>query len=88
MNDFLKSLWYSSLMEDTFEKNDEEKRLLIEAAAYEDELIKNMTDEQKENLFEYSRCLGEISCVCDAKAFVKGVKFAASFLIEALNNED
>lgn len=86
MNDFLKSIWYLSIMEDTFEKNDEEKRLLKEAAAYEDELTKNMTDEQKEILFEYSCCLSEISCVCDAKAFVKGVKFAASFITEALNN--
>ena len=32
----------------------------------------------------YDNCLNEISDICERKAFIKGIRFATQYLIEAI----
>lgn len=62
----------------------EEKKITDMLVACEEKLHERLTEEQVEELEKYKDCLDEMGNIAERNAFVKGVRFAAVFLIEAL----
>ena len=84
MKRILEDLWYSYQMENAVKFGKEEKEMAKKISIAEDALQKSLNDEQKVALKIYEDCLDEISDACEKKAFVKGIRFAVGFLLEAL----
>ena len=84
MKRILEDLWYSYQIENVAKFGNEEKEMANKISIAEETLQKSLTDEQKAALKVYEDCLDEVSAACEKKAFVKGVRFAVGFLLEAL----
>ena len=84
MDNFLKNLWYTSLMENSVEKDYEKKKLSKVADNCEEKLLGAMNDEQKKTFTEYTTAISNINSMTESDAFVKGVRFAVTFMMEAL----
>ena len=84
MKRILEDLWYSYQMENAVKFGKEEKEMAKKISIAEDALQKSLNDEQKVALKIYEDCLDEISDACEKKAFIKGIRFAVGFLLEAL----
>lgn len=84
MKRVLEDLWYSYQMENAVKVGKEEKEMAKRISLAEEALHQSLNEEQKAALKVYENCLDEISGVCEKNAFVKGVRFAVNFLLEAL----
>lgn len=88
MKKILEDLWYSYLMENSIERNTEKKKILNILTANEEKLHEKLNKEQKEALENYENSLYEINSISEKEAFIKGIRFATMFLIEALCLDD
>ena len=84
MKSILEDLWYSYQMENAVKAGKQEREMAERISIAEGVLHQSLTKEQKAALKAYEDCLDEISGVCEKNAFVKGVRFAVGFLLEAL----
>ena len=84
MKRMLEDLWYSYQMENAVKASKPEKEMAKRISTAEEVLHRSLNDEQKAALKAYEACLDEISGVCEKNAFVKGIRFAVGFLLEAL----
>ena len=84
MEKTLKDLWNSYQAENLLKNSAEGKKALGKLIVSEEKLNKHLTDNQKELLKAYDNCLNEISDICERKAFIKGIRFATQYLIEAI----
>ena len=50
-----------------------------------EKLLENMSDKDKELFETYQQTMMKMECIVEKDAFVKGVKFATKFLVEAIN---
>ncbi len=81
-NNILNELWEYI---DTFNPyaGKEEKEILSVVAVKSEEFAKSMTNEQIPIFEDYHDSLSELHSVERKEAFVKGVRFATQFLLEA-----
>ena len=86
MKKALEDLWYSYLMENTWEENTEKKAIVSKLAEKENALRSLLTAEQKEQYEECEKLLQELYSLSEKEAFIKGVCFATNFLVEALSS--
>ncbi len=62
----------------------EEEREILSVVAKKSELFIKSINEQQTKLFEdYQNSLSELNIVCQKNAFIKGIKFATAYLLEA-----
>jgi hypothetical protein len=86
MKKTLEDLWYSYLMDQSWEKCDEKKAILSALAEKEDALRSVLTAEQKNQYEDCEKLLLELYSLSERDAFVKGACFATKFLLEALSS--
>lgn len=84
MSKMLENLWDSDPMEDFVERNEEKKRILDQLIINEEKLRANLDEEQAEMLKICEDCLNDISAIDEKEAFMKGIRFATRFMVEAL----
>ncbi len=83
MKTVLEELWYSYLEDNDPKLSCEEKRLLEILVKSENGLREELNDKQIELLEDFTECWGELSSVCRKESFIKGVRFATQYLLEA-----
>lgn len=83
----LEDLWYNYLIEVIVERTDKEKEIIKNLTESDNCLRDKLNEEQKELLEEYDDAFMQVSRISEKNAFVKGVQFAARFLVEALCGE-
>ena len=66
---------------------DDEKKTLSVVAKKSSDLKKSLSDNQYLVFEDYQNSLLELCSVEKKEAFIRGVKFAAGFIFEALNND-
>lgn len=86
MKKTLEDLWYSYLMDQSWEKCNEKKAILSALAEKEDALRSVLTAEQKNQYEDCEKLLLELYSLSERDAFVKGACFATKFLLEALSS--
>ena len=86
MKKTLEDLWYSYLMDQSWEKCNEKKAILSALAEKEDDLRSVLTAEQKNQYEDCEKLLLELYSLSERDAFVKGACFATKFLLEALSS--
>lgn len=52
-----------------------------------EKLLKDLPDDKKQIFETYYNSIQKIECIMEKDAFIRGVKFAAGFFVEALNDE-
>lgn len=80
----LEDLWYNYLIEVMVERTDKEKEIIKNLTESDNCLRDKLNDEQKALLQNYDNAFMQVSRISEKNAFVKGVKFATRFLVEAL----
>ena len=85
MNNTIKKIWESYITESAVQTA-EEKLALNKIVRTEEELHGLLNATQIELLEKYSNNINELNCICEAKAFSSGVRFAVGFLLDALYN--
>lgn len=86
-NPTIEELWYLYQSETTAKFDKELSEFFKNSEACREKLLQNMSDEDK-NLFEtYQQAMTKIECIVEKDAFVKGVKFASKFLVEAMSQD-
>jgi len=86
-NSTLETLWELYQSEYPLKVCTKEKELIKEIEEYGDKLCASLDEQQKEMLQRYQDLWDRVSCFSEKEAFIKGVKFATGFLLEALDNE-
>lgn len=86
MKKTLEDLWYSYLMDQSWEKCNEKKAILSALAEKEEALRSVLTAEQKNQYEDCEKLLLELYSLSERDAFVKGACFATKFLLEALSS--
>ena len=86
MKKILEDVWYSYLMDQSWEKCNEKKAILSALAEKEDALRSVLTAEQKNQYEDCEKLLLELYSLSERDAFVKGACFATKFLLEALSS--
>ncbi len=66
---------------------DEEKEILSVVSQKSEALTESLNDEQRCLLEEYHSSLSELNYICYRQYFIKGIRFATSFLIEAIYDD-
>ena len=84
MSKVLEDLWFSCEMQNRVEQNEEKKELLELIVNYEKKIQKDLTEEQKAQFKKYGDCISDLHCITECEAFIRGIRFATAFLIEAL----
>ena len=83
----LDNLWYSYLIESVLKKSDKEKELIKQFSTDNNALMETLNNQQKELLEKYDQSLSTLNGLTEKMAFIKGVKFTARFLFEALSED-
>lgn len=86
-NSTLEQLWYLYQSEYPLKVCSQEKELVKEMEEYGDKLRASINEQQNEMLQRYQDLWDRVSCFSEKEAFIKGVRFAAGFLLDALDNE-
>ena len=84
MKKTLEELWYSYLLQNSPKMDRAQEKTLKRITEDYDGLIQILDETQKEKLRIYETHLNELSDLSEKRAFIKGVRFAASFLVETL----
>ena len=81
-------LWWEYMAEECARiETEEEKKAMKELTRVGEELRKPLTEEQNTLLDKFAESLGSLQSCFMEKAFVKGIRFATSFLWDALKEE-
>ena len=84
MKTVLEDLWYSYIMENPIEENEQNKRLLRALVEKQDYLKEHLDPEIFKICEECHSMIFEMSGISEKEAFVKGVQFATRYLVEAM----
>ena len=84
----IKELWHGNINPQTDSRNNskEMKELLGYMARHHDDLLKIMTDEQKEIFDKFEDCWGEYASYAEQAIFEYAFKLGARFAIEVQQN--
>ncbi len=84
MKMLLEHLWDSYQQQQPKKEFETRERLFEERDGYEKQLLSNMTEEQKELFKQYAQCVEQIQCFSEKAAYVEGISFGVTFLVEGL----
>ena len=86
MNNTIKELWHGNIMPQSDRSNStpEMKELLEYISRHHEDLLKTMTDEQKELFEKFEDCWSEYASLSDAELFEYAFKPGMNLAIEAL----
>ena len=86
MNNPIKELWHGNIIpgEDSRHNTPEMKQLLEYISRYNDDLLKTMTDEQKESFEKFHDCWDEYVSFAEAAIFEYAFKLGMQIAIETL----
>ena len=84
MKNLLEELWYSYDMTDTNENEEQRSELLNLIVLNEDRLKETLNEKEMDILTKLENCIQELNDLSQKEAFIKGVRFATSFMCEAL----
>ena len=84
----IEKLWYSNFMENTC-GDDRKRKKKIKELFQKREMIKEKMDENGQLMLEqYDEAVDQLEADFEKEAFMKGVRFAVSFLMEALSDHE
>ncbi|MBQ8497463.1 MAG: hypothetical protein IJ489_08435 [Clostridia bacterium] len=87
MNNFLKNIWNGNECPiETPLVTDEMRHLEQIIEKHKLKLSENLNEYLQETLEKYDRYLTELLCISEETAFIKGIRFASQFFMEALSN--
>ncbi|MBR6633970.1 MAG: hypothetical protein IKL05_06705 [Clostridia bacterium] len=84
MKSLLEDLWFSYQLEKMGDQSEKRKALLCDLIERQRELSAQMNDLQKKLFEEYGELYGMLNCETEKDSFVEGVRFAISFILEAI----
>ncbi len=84
MKKVLEQLWYEYQTEEGIEQSEEEKELIHRLVQKSDVLRAGLSEKQKYDLEQRDECQNELCSLCAKEAFIKGVRFATGYLLEAI----
>ena len=92
MKSMIKELWHGNIspQEDSRNNSPEMKELMEYMARYHDDLLKTMTDEQKEIFEKFDDCWSEYASYAEEAIFTYAFKLGAQLMLETqlqLNKE-
>ena len=87
MKHLLEELWNSYLTQKPTEQTEEKRELIGAILEVEDKLREKLDEKQIDLLEQYVDCIGNLHAVSETEAFIGGVRFASSFLVEALGKD-
>ena len=87
MKSIIKELWRGNIMppEDARQNSPEMAQLLEYISRHNDDLLKTMTDEQKEIFEKFEDCWGEYATYAEEAIFEYAFKLGMRIAIETLN---
>ena len=87
MKHLLEEIWGLYLMQKPMKQSEEKRKLIDEILEAEEKLRESLDETQIDLLEQYMDCIGNLHAVSESEAFIDGVRFASSFLIEALGKD-
>ena len=86
MKSMIKELWRGNVMppEDSRHNTPEMKQLLEYISRHNDDLLKTMTDEQKEIFEKFEDCWGEYASLSDEMLFEYAFKLGARLILDVM----
>ena len=86
----IKELWHGNICPQTDSRNNapEMKELMEYMARHHDDLLKSMTDEQKETFEKFHDCWSEYMSLAEAAIFEYAFKLGARLTIEVQKDEE
>ena len=86
MNSVIKELWYGNIVpqSDSTNYSPEMKRLMEYIARHHDELLKTMTDEQKEIFEKFDACWSEYASLAEESIFEYAFRLGMKMVVEML----
>ena len=88
MESIIKELWRGNIIpqEDSRTNSKEMKELLGYMARHHDDLLKDMTDAQREIFEKFHDCWSEYVSLAEEAIFCHAFKLGAKFMLEMLSN--
>ena len=88
MENIIKELWYGNIVPQSDSRNNsqEMKHLMEYMARHHDDLLKTMTDEQKETFEKFHDCWSEYMSLAEAAIFEHAFKLGGKLMLETLTN--
>ena len=85
----IKELWHGNIVpqDDSRNNSREMKQLMEYMARHHDDLLKSMTDEQKEIFEKFDDCWSEYMSLAEAAIFEYAFKLGMNIAIESLAND-
>ena len=85
--DTIKELWHGNIVpQDDCRNNSKETKELMEyMARHHDDLLKTLTDKQKEIFEKFEECWGEYTSISEAAIFTYAFKLGMQLAIEAVD---
>ena len=85
----IKELWHGNIIpqEDSRNNSPEMKELMEYIARHHDDLLKTMTDEQKETFEKFHDCWSEYTSLAEAAIFEYAFKLGARLMIETQQDD-
>ena len=80
----LEKIWDTIKMLDT-KASVEEASITPDLESLDQALNESLNEEQKELLHKYYDLLSELNIILEREAFIKGIKFATEYMIEAVD---
>lgn len=84
MKNFLEDLWFSFEIEKRTVLSDSERGIVNSSSESRKKIYDTLTPEQKADFDSYEELSNEICLIYEKEAFIKGVKFTAGFLADAI----
>ena len=90
MKSIINELWHGNICPQTDSRNNspEMKQLMEYMARHHDDLLKTMTDEQKEIFEKFDDCWSEYMSLSEVAIFTYAFKLGAQITLEALISKD
>ena len=85
----IKELWHGDInpLEDSRNNTKKMKELISYMARHHEDLIKDMTDQQKETFEKFDDCWSEYTSLAEEAIFCYAFKLGMKFAIETLAND-
>ena len=90
MNSVIKELWHGNIapQDDSRNNSPEMKQLMEYMSRHHDDLLKSMTEEQKEIFEKFDDCWGEYMSLAEAAIFEYAFKLGARLAMETLKDTE
>ena len=89
MESIIKGLWHGNIIpqDDSRNNSPEMKKLIEYMSRHHDDLVKTMTDEQKELFIKFDDCWSEYASLAEEAIFAYAFKLGMRIAIETLTKE-